>query len=136
MAVRDAFVDTSVLYALIDRKDTHHAAMSELVQRLLGSRRRLTTSDYVICEAVNLANARAGHHVGARILELIERSSALSVEWVGSLRFEATKVFYRRHSDHRYSFTDCTSFVIMRELKISDVLTTDEHFREEGFHVL
>jgi len=136
MAVRDAFVDTSVLYALIDRKDTHHTAMSELVRRLLSSRRRLITSDYVICEAVNLANARAGHHVGTRILELIERSSALRVEWVGSLRFEATKVFYRRHSDHRYSFTDCTSFVVMRELKISDVLTTDEHFREAGFHVL
>ena len=136
MAVRDVFVDTSVLYALIDRKDSHHAAMGELVQRLLGSRRRLITSDYVICEAVNLANARAGHHVGIRILELIERSSALRVEWIGSLRFEATKVFYRRHSDHRYSFTDCTSFAVMRELKISDVLTTDAHFREAGFHVL
>ena len=74
--------------------------------------------------------------MGARILELIERSSALRIEWVGSLRFEATKLFYRRHSDHSYSFTDCTSFVVMRELKISDVLTTDEHFREAGFHVL
>ena len=78
----------------------------------------------------------AGHHVGTRILDLIERSSALRVEWIGSLRFEATKMYYRRHCDHRYSFTDCTSFVLMRELKISDVLTTDEHFREAGFNVL
>ena len=45
-------------------------------------------------------------------------------------------MYYRGHSDHRYSFTDCTSFVLMRELKISDVLTTDEHFREAGFDVL
>lgn len=136
MAAREAFVDTSALYALIDRKDAHHPAMAERVQRVLGSRRRLVTTDYIVCEAVNLANARGGHHVGVRILELIERSTAIRVEWIGSLRFEATKIFYRRHSDHRYSFTDCTSFVMMRELRISDVLTTDEHFSEAGFEIL
>ena len=136
MAARDAFVDTSALYALIDRRDSHHSMMSGLVRRILESRRRLVTTDYIVCEAVNLANARARHHVGRRILELIDRSSALRVEWIGSLRFEATKVFYRRHSDHRYSFTDCTSFVVMRELKLLEVLTTDQHFREAGFQVL
>lgn len=136
MAVRDAFVDTSALYALIDRKDSHHSTMSGLVGRLLHSRRRLLTTDYVVCESVNLANARAGHHVGGRILELVDRSSALRVEWIGSLRFEAAKAFYRRHLDHRYSFTDCTSFVVMRELKLLDVLTTDQHFQEAGFQIL
>jgi uncharacterized protein len=136
MAARDAFVDTSALYALIDRRDSHHSTLSELVRRILQSRRRLVTTDYIVCEAVNLANARVGHHVGGRILDLIDRSSALRVEWIGSLRFEAAKMFYRRHSDHRYSFTDCTSFVVMRELKLLDVLTTDQHFREAGFQIL
>ena len=136
MAARDAFVDTSALYALIDRKDSHHSKMSGVVRRLLHSSRRLVTTDYVVCEAVNLANARAGHHVGGRLLDLVDRSSALRIEWIGSLRFEATKIFYRRHSDHRYSFTDCTSFVVMRDLKILDVLTTDRHFREAGFQIL
>jgi predicted nucleic acid-binding protein len=136
MAVRDAFVDTSALYALIDRKDSHHAAMAERVRRLLIGGRRLVTTDYVVCESVNLANARAGHRVGTRILDLIEHSVALRVEWISSLRFESTKAFYRRHSDHRYSFTDCTSFIVMRELRISDALTTDEHFAEAGFDIL
>jgi uncharacterized protein len=130
------FVDTSALYALIDRRDSHHSVMAKRVRRLLGSHRRLVTTDYVVCEAVNLANARSGHHVGTRILELIERSAALRVEWIGSLRFDASKIFYRRYSDHRYSFTDCTSFVVMQELRISDALTTDEHFAEAGFQVL
>ena len=136
MAVREAFVDTSALYALIDRRDSHHAAMRERVQSLLAARRRLVTTDYVTCEAVNLANARAGHHVGVRILELIERSVALRVEWIGSLRFESAKNLFRKHADHRYSLTDCTSFVLMRELKISDALTTDGHFSEAGFTIL
>jgi len=47
-----------------------------------------------------------------------------------------TTAFYRRHADHRYSFTNCTSFIVMRELKISDALTTDRHFGEAEFRML
>jgi predicted nucleic acid-binding protein len=31
------------------------------------------------------------------------------------------------------SFTDCTSFVVMRELKLREALTTDHHFAQAGF---
>jgi predicted nucleic acid-binding protein len=51
-------------------------------------------------------------------------------------RFARTKVFFRKHADHAYSFTDCSSFVVMRELGLQDALTTDRHFREAGFRVL
>ena len=64
------------------------------------------------------------------------QTSGIRFEWVGSLRFEAAKAFYRRHAAHRYSFTDCTSFIVMREFKISDALTTDRRFGEAGFRML
>ena len=136
MAAREAFLDTSILYALIDRRDTHHTAAREVVSRLVRAHRLLITTDYIVAEAVNLANARSGHHVASRILDLVDQSAGIRLEWIGSLRFEATKVFFRRHGDHRYSFTDCTSFVLMRELKLLDALTTDGHFREAGFQLL
>jgi predicted nucleic acid-binding protein len=136
MAAREVFLDTSILYALIDRRDMHHVSARDLVGRLVRGNRLLITTDYIVTEAVNLANARAGHHVARRILHLIDQSSGIRMEWIGSLRFEATKAFFRRHSDHGYSFTDCTSFVLMLELKLADALTTDAHFREAGFRVL
>ncbi len=136
MAAREVFLDTSILYALIDRRDAHHVSARNLVGPLVRGNRLLVTTDYIVTEAVNLANARAGHHVARRILDLIDQSSGIRLEWIGSLRFEATKAFFRRHSDHGYSFTDCTSFVLMRELRLADALTTDVHFREAGFRVL
>jgi len=55
---------------------------------------------------------------------------------VGALRFDAVKAFVRRHADHDYSFTDCASFVVMRELRLSQALTTDGHFAAAGFETL
>lgn len=136
MAGRDAFIDTSALYALVDKRDTHHAAARDTVGSLLRSGRLLVTSDYVVAETINLANARGGTHIALRILDLLERSAGIRVEWIGPLRFDQAKAFFRKHADHSYSFTDCSSFVVMRELRLTDALTTDRHFREAGLQVL
>jgi uncharacterized protein len=136
MAVREVFADTSALYALVDRNDAGHAAAKREVGRLVGAERRIVTTDYIVAETVNLANARGGALVANRVLDLVEQSSGIRIEWIGPERFDAAKAFFRKHSDHAYSFTDCTSFVIMRELRLADALTTGRHFREAGFSAL
>jgi predicted nucleic acid-binding protein len=136
MASLEAFLDTSGLYALVDRKDAHHTSASTTVEKLLRRGWRFVITDYVLAETVNLANARSGAHVATRVLDLIEQSAGIRLEWIGSSRFDLTKVFFRKHADHEYSFTDCTSFVVMRELKLSRALTTDHQFTQAGFEAL
>jgi predicted nucleic acid-binding protein len=136
MASREVFVDTSGLYALVDRKDAHHAAARIVVERVLRSGRRLLATDYVVAETVNLANARNGARVAIRVLDLLEQSAGIRVEWIGTARFDMTKTFFRKHAGHAYSFTDCTSFAVMRELKLSQALTSDRHFTQAGFEAL
>jgi predicted nucleic acid-binding protein len=43
---------------------------------------------------------------------------------------------YRKRSDKGYSLTDCVSMSAMRQEGISDVLTNDTHFVQEGFRAL
>ena len=136
MARGDVFVDTSGLYALVDRRDSRHPAAREVVRGLLQRGGRLVLTDQIVAESVNLANARSGAHVALRVLDLVEQSAGITVEWVGPKRFDATKAFFRRHSDHGYSFTDCSSFVVMRELKLHAALTSDGHFAAAGFEGL
>ena len=47
---------------------------------------------------------------------------------------EAWRLFCLR-DDKQYSFTDCTSFIVMKRLNITIALATDEHFRQEGFEL-
>ncbi len=136
MAGPDVFLDTSGFYALVDRRDGHHAAAAQAAARVARAGRRLLVTDYVVCESVNLANARGGSRLGARVLELLEQSVALRLEWIGEARFTATGAFFRKHADHGYSFTDCTSFVVMAELELREALTSDRHFLEAGFAAL
>ena len=136
MAASEVFVDTSALYAFVDRKDSHHTRARDVVLKLVKAGRRLVVSDYVIAETINLANARSGTTVATRVLDLIDQSAGIRVEWIDPTRFDRTKTFFRKHADHAYSFTDCTSFVLMRELRLNDALTTDGHFPEAGFNSL
>lgn len=133
MAAHEVFADTSALYAFVDKNDANHVVAREAVTRLARAGRRIVATDYIITEAINLANARGGAAVAIRVLDLIEQSAGIRVEWIGVDRFDAAKAFFRRHSDHGYSFTDCTSFVVMRELRLTEALTTDHHFVEAGF---
>ena len=104
--------------------------------RLLRDQRRTITTDYVVNETLTLTKGRTNATVALALLDRIERSETIVMEYVTLERFEAAKAFFRRQADHGYSFTDCASFVVMRELELTDVLTTDRHFREAGFRPL
>jgi predicted nucleic acid-binding protein len=133
---REVFVDSAGLYALADHRDPARAAALACVSDLLRSGRRLILTDYIIDEAATLAKTRGGSSGALRLLEIVDRSDGFHIEWIGAARFDATKAFFRKHADRGYSFTDCTSFVVMRELGLKDALTTDRHFAEAGFTVL
>ncbi|MGE0158609.1 MAG: type II toxin-antitoxin system VapC family toxin [Gemmatimonadales bacterium] len=97
---------------------------------------RLVTSDYVIDESCTLAKARSGSTMAFRFLDLIRETRALDVEWIGAERFDRSERELRKYADQPFSFTDCTSFSLMRELGIAEVITTDRHFAVAGFRVL
>jgi hypothetical protein len=136
MAAGEVFADTSALYAAVDSRDAYHSQAAPLIRQLAGRGRMIVTSDYVVVETINLAVTRRGGVVAGRLLELLDKTSGLRVEWIGGERFAASRAFFRKHADHTYSFTDCTSFVLMDELRIRDALTSDHHFVEAGFRML
>jgi hypothetical protein len=43
---------------------------------------------------------------------------------------------FSRRPDKEWSLTDCTSFVVMQQERLTDALTTDHHFEQAGFRAL
>lgn len=132
---RRLFVDSSGWYALIDRRDSWHALAVARVEEQVESGNRLLTTDYVIDESCTLAQARIGHAAALRLLDLLRQTEGVDWEWISSDRFAKAEAMFRKQRDQGYSFTDCTSFVVMRELRLERALTNDAHFLSAGFQV-
>ncbi len=93
----------------------------------------LVSTDYVLDETLTLVRMRLGLDAAARWWDGVEASARLRWEPIDADRLERSRRWFFRWSDKRFSFTDCTSFVVMRELRLTKALTTDEHFLQAGF---
>ncbi len=136
MAANDVFIDTAGFLALWDAGDEHHERAVALQAELAGKARRFLTSDYVADETATLLLVRHSHAAAADLVQTIATSEAVQLQWVGPELFQAAVTLFARHSDKRWSFTDCVSFALMRQLRIRDVLTTDHYFRQAGLNPL
>jgi predicted nucleic acid-binding protein len=133
---RDVFFDTSGLYALLVSHDDRHAAAVEFMRSASARSRRFVTTDYVINETATLLQARRHWPQTTRLFEGVLSSRACRVIWMDAERFGRIRDQFLRTLERGWSFTDCLSFDVMRELHLREALAKDAHFREAGFTAL
>ena len=130
------FVDTAGWMACADAADPLHARSAASRDHLLESGHSLVTTDFVLDETLTLIRLRLGLPAAERWWGQVDRSPRLKWERISPERMEKARALFFRYQDKPFSFTDCTSFVVMRELRLTQALTTDRHFRQMGFHLL
>ena len=130
------FVDTSHVLALLNASDQRHAAAIAWQQHLRKHRRPLVTTEFVLTEiADGLASVRFRSRAES-IIRSMRADQKISIVPVTSELFEKGMALYCTRADKDWGLTDCTSFIVMSELGLSDALTSDDHFRQAGFRVL
>ena len=132
----EIFVDTGGFYALLVKKDGMHKKAQDLLEEGARKKTGFVTTDYVLDETATLLKARGHAHLLARFFETVFASRACRTEWMDPARFDQTQSLFLKHADHDWSFTDCFSFVVMRQRRLRDALSKDGHFVEAGFQPL
>lgn len=130
------FADTVYWIALTNSFDQYHAKAVE-VSSALGNC-RLFTTEAVLTEFLN-ALADKGPLVRAAAVEMVEaimKNSQVTVIPQSWRTFSRSLAFYKARPDKGYSLTDCSSMLLMRERRLSEALTADRHFEQEGFAAL
>lgn len=131
------FVDTSAWYSLLVEQDRHRPEAEQFFAEIgRGRFGAPLTTDYVLDEAYSLLRLRQGVAPVRRLADLLRRSPAVRRVRVSEPVFEASLDLMLAHADKRWSFTDCSSFVIMREAGVTRAFTLDHNFAEAGFEVL
>jgi hypothetical protein len=133
---RALFVDTSGWMAMADAADPAHAASQAARDDWLRAGGTLLSTDYVIDETLTLIRLRLGLDAASQWWEQVEGSPRVRWEWIDPTRAERARSWFFRWRDKDFSFTDCTSFVVMKELHQRRALATDRHFRQAGFEVV
>ena len=123
-------LDTAGLYCILDRRDQNHRRAIALFERAP----RRFIHDHVFAELVALADVRGLNREDAlTFLDGLLAHPTITVEWVTERRYVDAVALLRTRRDKRYSLCDAVSFLIMRERGVTDALTTDHHFEQEGF---
>jgi predicted nucleic acid-binding protein len=131
--VERLFVDTGAWFALVNRADPDHEAVAELLDSFRG---RLITTSYVFDETVTLCLARLGHEVAALTGQTLLDPDVVDLFRVSASDEQAAWELFLARPDKTYSFTDCTSFILMRRFDIPRAAAVDAHFRQAGFETV
>jgi len=133
--MRLLFVDTAGWMACADGSDPAHGRAVAVRDSWLEGGGVFVTSDYVADETLTLLRIRLGIDAAENWWQQVDGSSRVRWEYVSLARADKARSLFFRYRDKDFSFTDCTSFILMRELKLREALTTDHHFLQAGFGI-
>jgi predicted nucleic acid-binding protein len=134
--LRELFGDTFFWVALANQRDPYHAQVQALDRQL--SNVRIVTTQEVLTEFLTFfaGFGPAMRRRAAQTVRALMSSTRVQVLEQSRASFAAGLALYEARPDKGYSLTDCISMHTMRDLGITDVLTNDHHFVQEGFVVL
>lgn len=135
--MRDAvFVDTAGWMAMADAADPAYADCCRERDTCLRGGSLLVTTDYVVDETLTLLRMRLGLTAASVWWAQLDASSRVRWERIDPARQERARSWFFNWRDKSFSFTDCTSFIVMKELQTRRALTTNHHFRQAGFEIV
>ncbi len=134
--MNELFVDTLHLVAIVNPKDQWHQKSVE-VETATRNNDLLTTED-ILTEFLNFY-AEHGEYMRMKVSAFV-REILLDVRDkvipLNETAFLEALELYESRLDKGYSLTDCISMNVCRNLGITEILTHDHHFQQEGFTIL
>jgi uncharacterized protein len=130
------FADTFYWVALLNHRDPFHARVAAYSSGLGAA--RLLTTDEVLTELLNWFSGSGAvwRAKAAAMTHSLRNDPSVDVLPQTRADFDAALALYESRPDKDYSLTDCRSMLAMRSQGISEALTNDHHFTQEGFTVL
>jgi predicted nucleic acid-binding protein len=131
------FVDTSAFLALEDESDKHHKeALQFRAQELLPGNYELITTSYILDEILTLIRSRLGIPASIAFSKRIRKSQIVRILSVSAETEGKALNLFEEYDDKTFSFTDCVSFVVMRDMNIQEAFAFDQHFSQMGFQTV
>jgi uncharacterized protein len=134
--MRCVFADTFYWIALFSPTDAWHERVLAFSQS--AGPCHLYTTEEVLAEFLTYCCAAGPHtrqHAAALVRSLLDDPTVRVIRQRHASFLTALSL-YEARLDKQYSLTDCSSMESLRRHRLSEVLTNDRHFSQEGFQIL
>jgi predicted nucleic acid-binding protein len=130
------FIDTGAFLARYLSNDQYHDQSNEMWDAIRRRRETCFTTNFVLNEVFTLLGRRAGNKFAAdralniyasRVIKIMRPDRKAEVKAIDT---------FEKYADQKVTFTDCISFVLMKQEGIKRAFSFDFHFRLAGYDVV
>jgi uncharacterized protein len=130
------FIDTGAFLARYLTNDQYHDQANEIWNAIRHRHETCFTTNFVLNEFFTLLGRRAGNKFAAdralniyasRVIKIIRPDRKAEVKAIDA---------FEKYADQKVSFTDCISFVLMKQEGIKRAFSFDYHFRLAGYELV
>jgi predicted nucleic acid-binding protein len=130
------FLDTAYAIALSVETDSFHDRALELADEIESQKIKLVTTRAILLEIGNALSNVHFRKAAVELLDSLEKDKNVMIVSLGEELYDSAFNLYRTRVDKEWGLIDCVSFVTMKQLGITESLTTDRHFQQAGFVTL
>jgi uncharacterized protein len=123
------FVDTGVWFSFFVPDDANYARVQQWFDT---AQPKLVTTDYCIDETLTLLVARKRLARALVAGNAFFHRNVARIHFVTQSQIERAWILFQQRAGAGWSFTDCTSKIVMDELGIQTAAALDEHFWQFG----
>lgn len=124
-------VDTSGLYALVDRKDPHHQQAVAFLKNQAGAG-SLLLSNHIFDETMTTVKARLGMQVALQLGLRLRNSRFIEMVIFSNPEEQETWRTFSQYADKAWSYTDCACLVLAKQRNLQQAFSFDHHFTQMG----
>ena len=128
-------IDTSALYAVVDRRDPNYQIAAGFLRTFTRQGGIFILSNHVFDETMTLIKVRLGMSVALQLGVRLRNSRYFEMIVFGQREEIAAWHLFSRYTDKDWSYTDCASLALARQLGIDSAFAFDHHFRQMGLQV-
>lgn len=124
--------DTSAIYALLDRSDNNHTHAVRIIREIQHRGQEILMTNFTLAECHALLLRKLGTAISREWLQ----NNVWPVIRVTEADEDMAKMIILGYRDKAFSYTDATTFAVMKRLQIKEAYTFDRHFKQFGLRVL
>ncbi len=128
------FADTYFYLALLNPRDAAYGTAHRWSSG--SSIREVVTTAWVLLELADAMHMPGGRTVAASFIADLHLAVNTRIVPASEKLLERGFVLYASRPDKAWSLTDCLSFVVMADERLTQALTGDHHFTQAGYEAL